>query len=116
LKGIRDNEVRRKAALLITVLEAKNISEGCKRAGLVRNTFYDWIKRLKASEFSLLELKNNFRRPHQSPRTPQHNGKIERAERKRTGMITRTVIARGKKINFCRQQSYPFLQTALAFP
>ncbi len=29
LKGIRDNEVRRKAALLITVLEAKNIPEGC---------------------------------------------------------------------------------------
>ncbi len=29
LKGIRDNEVRRKAALLLTVLEAKNIPEGC---------------------------------------------------------------------------------------
>ncbi|GEM_PF-2214085 len=66
LKGIRDNEVRRKAALLITVLEAKNISEGCLRAGLVRITFYDWMKRLKASEFNLLELRNKSRRPHYS--------------------------------------------------
>jgi len=68
LRGIRDNEVRRKAALLIMVLEAKNISEGCRRAGLVRNTFYDWMKKLRASEFNLLELNNQSRRPHQSPR------------------------------------------------
>ncbi len=56
LKGIRDNEMRRKAALLFTVLEAKNIPEGCRRAGLARNTFYDWTKKLKASKFNLLEL------------------------------------------------------------
>ncbi len=66
LKGIRDNEVRRKATLLFKVLEAKNILEGCRRAGLDRNTFYDWMKRLYQEEYSLFVLKNKSRRPHHS--------------------------------------------------
>jgi|GEM_PF-5368328 len=60
LKGIRDNELLRKSDLLITVLEAKIISEGCRRIGLARNTFYDWMKKLKDNNFSLLKLKKRI--------------------------------------------------------
>ncbi len=30
--------------------------------------FYEWMKKLRAPEFNLLELNNQSRRPHHSPR------------------------------------------------
>ncbi len=73
LKGIRDNEVLRKSALLIMFLEAKNIAEGCRRTGLARNTFYDYMKKLKDNNFSLLKLNTDSRRPRHSPRNSYIN-------------------------------------------
>ncbi len=44
LLGVKEHVVRSKARLLICVLESKNISLGCVRAGIQGRTFYNHIK------------------------------------------------------------------------
>jgi len=67
LKGIRDNEIRRKARLMILVMESKSVRFGCDNIGLVRQTFYDWRKILIESNFNLNSLKSKSTRPKKSP-------------------------------------------------
>jgi transposase InsO family protein len=72
LKGVKDAEIRRKAYLIIQILESKkNISLACKHAGIVRQTFYRWCARLRAADYDISALSNKSRRPHNSPnKTP----------------------------------------------
>ena len=58
---IRDDEIRRKAGLIIGVISAKNIKHGCCLYGLCRKTFYAWYKKLKNADFDLNALKNRPR-------------------------------------------------------
>lgn len=67
LKGIRSDAIRRKARLIILVLEAKSIRKGCDAQGLVRQTFYAWLKSLQDNNFDLSILENQSRRPQRSP-------------------------------------------------
>ena len=67
LSGIRDIEIRKKAGLMLAILSAKNIRLGCRLYGVCPKTFYDWRKRLKASEYVLRALKNRPRGPRISP-------------------------------------------------
>ena len=67
LKGVRSDTIRRKARLIILVLEAKSIRQGCDSQGLVRQTFYAWLACLKQNDFNLNCLEDHSRRPHNSP-------------------------------------------------
>jgi len=67
LKGIRSDTIRRKARLIILVLEAKSIRQGCDAQGLVRQTFYAWLNCLKENAYDLNCLQDQSRRPHHSP-------------------------------------------------
>lgn len=68
LLGVKNHEVRSKARLLIRVLESKNISIGCDKAGLQRRTFYNQMKSLRENDYSLHSLLGKSRRPNYSPR------------------------------------------------
>ena len=67
LKGKRDFRIVSKARFIIRILEAKNISYGCDRAGIRRNTFYNWIKVLEANDYDLSSLLGKSRRPKTNP-------------------------------------------------
>ncbi|RME92429.1 MAG: helix-turn-helix domain-containing protein [Candidatus Hydrogenedentota bacterium] len=68
LKGVNDEEVRKKAYVLLLVLESKrNIKQACAHYGLPRRNFYRWIKLLQEGNFDLSVLKAKSRRPHRSP-------------------------------------------------
>ena len=68
LLGVKNHEIRSKARLLIRVLESKNISIGCDKAGLQRRTFYNQMKSLRENDYSLHSLLGKSRRPTRSPR------------------------------------------------
>lgn len=68
LKGVRSDTIRRKARLIILVLEAKSIRQGCDAQGLVRQTFYAWLACLQKNDFNLCYLEDGSRKPHYSPR------------------------------------------------
>lgn len=68
LKGVRNDTIRRKARLIILVLEAKSIRQGCDAQGVVRQTFYTWLACLQKNNFDLSCLENGSRRPFNSPR------------------------------------------------
>ena len=72
LRGVKDEEIRRKAYLMIQILESKkNIKLACNHAGVVRQTFHRWYNKFKNSNYDIYALKNKSRRPHKSPnKTP----------------------------------------------
>ena len=86
LSRVRDIEIRRKASLLLGIMSAKNIRLGCRLHGVCPKTFYDWRKKLKASDYDLKGLRNCPRGPRISPRrTDQEIVKELCAIRKETG-------------------------------
>lgn len=68
LRGVKDEEIRRKAYLIIKILESKkSVEAACIHNGVVRNTFYGWCRRFMDAEYDIYALKNKSRRPHKSP-------------------------------------------------
>lgn len=67
LKGIRNNEIRRKARFLILIMESKSVKEGCDKTGIIKQSFHRWHNRLKEHDFDLQCLANKSRKPHHSP-------------------------------------------------
>jgi len=72
LRGVKDDTIRRKASLMIQILESKrSINVACKHVGVVRKTFYDWRRRFIEADYDINVLSNKSRRPHTSPnKTP----------------------------------------------
>ena len=69
LRGVRDDEIRRKARLLIRVMESRDsVRMACDRCGICPKTFYAWLNRLRGKRHDLEALRNGSRRPHRSPR------------------------------------------------
>lgn len=69
LWAVRDDEVRRKARLLMRVMESRiSVRLGCDQNGLCCKTFYEWLNRLRRADHDLAALKNKTRRPKSSPR------------------------------------------------
>ena len=94
LSQVRDQQIRKKAGLLIAVLAAKNIRYGCRQNGVCHKTFYDWLKKLKASDCDLTSLKNRPRGCRVSPkRTDQQTVKKLCEIRKRTGDTGGAVVS-----------------------
>lgn len=69
LRGVRDDEIRRKARLLIRVMESRDsVRMACDRCGICPKTFYAWLNRLRRKGHDLEALQNKSRRPRTSPR------------------------------------------------
>ena len=52
LKGVRDDQIRRKVRLIIRVMESTCVSLECDQLGITRKTFYDWRSKLIKSDSS----------------------------------------------------------------
>lgn len=68
LARIRDNEIRRKAELMLAIMQARNIHYGCRHEGVCRKTFYAWHKRLREASYDIQALKNRPRGCRISPK------------------------------------------------
>ena len=68
LSRIREQEIRKKAGLLLAVMQARSISQGCILHGLCRKTFYAWLRKLRDNQYDLNVLKNKPRGSRLSPR------------------------------------------------
>ena len=94
LRGTRDFEIRKKARLLIRVMESTNVRFGCDQNGLCPKVFYDWLKRLKKAEYEITALKNKSRRPKTSPRTIGQELSHKLIEiRKKTGLTGGRIVS-----------------------
>ena len=67
LKGVRDDQIRRKVRLIIRVMESTCVSLECDQLGITRKTFYDWRSKLIKSDFDINSLKNKSHRPKNFP-------------------------------------------------
>lgn len=67
LRGVRDDQIRRKARLIIRVMENKCVSLGCDQLGITRKVFYDWRSKLINSDFDMNSLKNKSHIPKNFP-------------------------------------------------
>ena len=69
LRGVKDEVIRRKALLMIRILESKrSIRVACAHVGVLPKTFYDWRKRFIGADYDISALANESRRPHRSPK------------------------------------------------
>ena len=73
LRYSKDNEIRKKALMLITVLEFGNSARACKKHGYCKQTFYRYYKILRGNNFNLELLKKKKTRDYIHPKkTPAH--------------------------------------------
>lgn len=105
LSHVRDIEIRRKASLMLGIMSARSIRLGCRLHGVCPKTFYDWRKKLKASDYELKVLRARPRGSRISPRRTDQETVKELCEiRKETGDTGGLVVSdiyhkrTGKKI------------------
>ena len=68
LTGIKNEEIRSRATLIIRALESGNISLAVDRFGCSRRKFYFWINRLRKANYDPGSLANLSRAPRSNPR------------------------------------------------
>ena len=68
LTGVRNEEIRSRAMLIIRALQSGNISLTVDRFGCSRRKFYFWINRLRKADYELRALANMSRKPKSNPR------------------------------------------------
>lgn len=72
LKYNKDFQIRKRASLMISIIELHlnkgyPIEKCCFLNGITKKTFYKWLKRFRENDYDIKQFKNKSRRPHNSP-------------------------------------------------
>ena len=68
LTGVKNEEIRSRAMLIIRALQSGNVSLTVDKFGCSRRKFYFWIERLRKANYDLRSLANLSRAPKSNPR------------------------------------------------